>query len=35
MESASAAKRPVKLTKSVVEEFPAPAAGQVIYRDAY
>jgi len=34
MESYSAAKQPVKLTKSVVERLPAPAAGQEIYRDS-
>src|SRR5712671_3762636 len=34
MERAKAAKPPVKLTKSVVEKLPAPAAGQEIYRDS-
>jgi len=34
MESTSAAKRPVKLTKSVIEKLPVPAAGQAIYRDS-
>jgi integrase len=34
MESASAEKRPAKLTKSIVEKLPIPAAGQVIYRDS-
>jgi len=34
MESAAVAKRPVKLTKSVVEKLAVPAAGQAIYRDS-
>lgn len=34
MESAKAAKRPVKLTKTVVEKLPVPATGQEIYRDS-
>jgi integrase len=34
MERAKAAKPPVKLTKSVVEKLPVPAAGQEIYRDS-
>jgi integrase len=33
MEHARATKPPVKLTKSVVEKLPVPAAGQEIYRD--
>jgi integrase len=33
MESVRAVKRSVKLTKSVVEKLPVPAAGQEIYRD--
>jgi integrase len=34
MESATTAKRPVKLTQSVIEKLPVPPAGQAIYRDS-